>query len=253
MFLKTFCLKRNKTSYHEVLADSNLFEKFYEIDNPYNVECIAIPDGSVDIQCFWKGNAMNVYVAGSYREGGISKITEYDKCFGARFHTGILPMSLNGDIGKIINNRILLDSYFEIPGLKEKVKMDLLLEQKADCMLDLFRDVEVPKENMIIRFLIDEIKKNSGHVVVGDMIENLGYSHRYSDYVFKSTTGFSIKKYASIIRLQESIKCIMEKKEDNVYDKLGYYDQSHFIHDFKRFTSLTPNLLKKNAEEIEIV
>ncbi len=40
-----------------------------------------------------------------------------------------------------------------------------------------------------------------------------------------------------------------ENKTDcEIYDRLGYYDQAHYIHEFKRFTSLTPNAYRKNKE-----
>ena len=38
-----------------------------------------------------------------------------------------------------------------------------------------------------------------------------------------------------------------------IYERLGYYDQAHFIKDFKKNTSLTPNKFGKVNSELNIV
>ena len=53
--------------------------------------------------------------------------------------------------------------------------------------------------------------------------------------------GMSIKQYSDIIRIQQAIYGIETNNLDFIYENLGYYDQSHFIRDFKRYTLLTPS------------
>jgi AraC-like DNA-binding protein len=252
MNLKTYFINRN-VSYREVLADSDIFEKFYQIDNPKAEAFIAIPDGCVDIQYLWRGSEMKVHIAGSFREGGIAQAANYDRCFGGRFKTGVLPNFLRGHIEELIGSRRAIDTYLRIPELEEEMNFNLLLEQKADRLLWLIGNEKTNEDNATIRYIIEQIEESYGNIVVGDMVESLGYSHRYTDKVFKNTVGFSIKKFANIVRLQECIKCLFNRDEDAVYNKLGYYDQSHFIHDFKRFTSYTPSAFKKKIGHIDIV
>lgn len=253
MRMKTFCMDKKKIEYQEIFADSDLFEKFYEIENPTNTDCIAIPDGGVDIQCLWRGDAMKIQVAGSFKQGGVSPISNYDCCFGGRFKRGVVPKCLQGHVESVIANRVPIEMFLEVPVLTKNLKKGLYLEQKADFMLQIFEDAEITEENIITKFLIEEIDKNRGKVVVSEMVESLGYSHRYIDHVFKNMIGMSVKKYAGIVRLQNSLSYLVNQKEDDVYEKLGYYDQAHFIHDFKRFTSFTPNVMKKKAKQLQIV
>lgn len=71
--------------------------------------------------------------------------------------------------------------------------------------------------------------------------------------MFKDYVGFSMKKYACIIRMQQAIGCLKKDKDADmeIYDMLGYYDQAHFSHEFKKFTCLSPGMYKKS--EIIIV
>ncbi len=253
MIYKTYCFNKKLLNYHELLADSNIFEKFYEIENPANAKLTAMPDGRVDIQFTWKDGEMVANICGSLLNGKVSSLTDFDKCFGARFHVGVLPKEIKKNLDKIIDNRILLDHVLPLPQLKNIFHEDLPLEQKAGCMLQLFENKKTTEENEIIQYLLKEIHKNQGHVIISGMIENLGYSHRYTNYVFKSNVGCSIKKFACIVRLQESLSCVLDRKEDEIYNKLGYYDQAHFIHDFKKFTLLTPNAMKKKGSDMNFV
>ncbi len=253
MIYKTYCFKKKLLNYHELLADSNVFEKFYEIENPTNAELTAMPDGRVDIQFTWKDGKMVANICGSLLNGKVSFLTNFDKCFGARFHVGALPKEIKKNLDIIINNRIMLDNVLPLAQWKDIFHENLPLEQKADYVLQLFENKKTTQDNEIIQYLLKEIHKNQGHVIISDMIENLGYSHRYTNYVFKTNVGCSIKKFACIVRMQESLSCVLDCKEDEIYNKLGYYDQAHFIHDFKKFTLLTPNAMKKKEREMNFV
>ncbi len=49
-----------------------------------------------------------------------------------------------------------------------------------------------------------------------------------------------MKKYSDIIRAQTAITYLNSTNLMDVIIDLGYYDQAHFIRDFKQYTSLTP-------------
>lgn len=59
---------------------------------------------------------------------------------------------------------------------------------------------------------------------------------------FSKYVGVNPKKFASIIRFQNvlQIKSKNNKSMTQLAYNNGYYDQSHFIHDFKSLTGLTP-------------
>ena len=152
-----------------------------------------------------------------------------------------------------MNNRIPLETIQNTSFIENYMNEDLLLEQKADLMLELFEYGSQVEENMLVSWLIHNIKEKKGHVIVGELIEKTGYSHRYADHVFKTNMGCSIKRFAGIERMQASIKYLLEEREDEIYSELGYYDQAHFIKDFKKFTTVTPNSFKKDSGKLAMM
>ena len=43
-----------------------------------------------------------------------------------------------------------------------------------------------------------------------------------------------MKKYAGIIRIQKALYYLQNNLTYEIYERLGYYDQAHFIKDFKK-------------------
>lgn len=76
---------------------------------------------------------------------------------------------------------------------------------------------------------------------VSEMVASMGYSRPYVNNVFKACFGVSLKKYSDIIRAQAANGHLERLSVMDAVADLGYCDQAHFIHDFKQYTSLTPN------------
>jgi AraC-like DNA-binding protein len=94
--------------------------------------------------------------------------------------------------------------------------------------------------------LIGRIIKELQHDTLPDSIKLLASKYhltpRYLQKLFLQYTGFTPKFYHKISRFQYSLKLI--NKGDTsltsiAYDR-GYFDQSHFIREFKFFTGVTP-------------
>lgn len=92
------------------------------------------------------------------------------------------------------------------------------------------------------------INETSGNIKVSELANKLLISDRSLRRQFHEHVGISPKTLCRITRLQSAIKvCIGNKQLDFLmaaYDS-GYFDQSHFIKDFKEFCSCTPSQYKK--------
>ena len=72
--------------------------------------------------------------------------------------------------------------------------------------------------------------------------QETGFSRQYLHKRFKAETGISIKKYQGIIRVARVLSFIRNNPKgltEAAYSN-GYFDQSHFIRDFKNITGLVP-------------
>ncbi len=94
-----------------------------------------------------------------------------------------------------------------------------------------------------VEYCVDALLKSEGSVSIDKLAAELEIGQRQLERKFIATVGLSPKFLARIIRFQNTLQLI-EKKEfvsfTNVAYDGGFYDQAHFIKDFKEFTGLNP-------------
>ena len=90
---------------------------------------------------------------------------------------------------------------------------------------------------------IKMIEHAIGQVSVQDVADKVCLGIKQFERTFSKYVGVNPKKFASIVRFQN----VMQMKRKHTSASMsqlafenGYYDQSHFIHDFKSLTDLTP-------------
>ena len=91
--------------------------------------------------------------------------------------------------------------------------------------LALFREVEPPR-------------------TVGEVTEQIGLSSRRFIQLFSSQVGLTPKLYSRIRRFQQVLQLIHNGVDYDWVDlaaACGYFDQAHFIHDFKSFSGINPS------------
>ena len=76
------------------------------------------------------------------------------------------------------------------------------------------------------------------------MAKEIGVSQRHLEIQFKRSVGLSPKTYSLIQRFKRMEFALRESSTVHWQDMVfayDYYDQNHFIKDFKRFTGQTPS------------
>jgi len=102
----------------------------------------------------------------------------------------------------------------------------------------LFRQlVRINTDNRLLHFSVNFISSLHGLTTIKQLEKKTGYTKRYLDLLFKNHLGISPKTLATIHRFQHFYKHF-DTNPANIYEL--YYDQSHFIKEFKRYTGLTP-------------
>ncbi|QMU27412.1 helix-turn-helix transcriptional regulator [Adhaeribacter radiodurans] len=91
---------------------------------------------------------------------------------------------------------------------------------------------------------IQSIIQNKGILSVNQLAEQTCLSTRQFERAFKSYSGFSPKLFSRIIRFQAALNEYgnQQKSLTEISYTCGYYDQSHFIHDFKEFSGHHPRV-----------
>ena len=91
--------------------------------------------------------------------------------------------------------------------------------------------------------LKSKIEAANGLVRIDELAEEAGVSIRQIDRLFREHLGVRPKAFARIARFQNAIGLLKKDPGCTMADvaaRCGYYDQSHFVHEFRRFAGAPP-------------
>lgn len=113
----------------------------------------------------------------------------------------------------------------------------LLLERRVDyCLEQFIDDPQTP---------------------LNEIVSTLGLSGKHLNRIFRKHVGTNPKTVQRVHRFQQAIRVLEETGSEKWIDlalESGYYDQAHFIGDFKRFTGVTPTqYLKKRTPYLNFI
>lgn len=96
-------------------------------------------------------------------------------------------------------------------------------------------------DDLVIRHVIERLFAAKGNVRIKDLANDTGLSRRTLERRFVDLVGATPKKVSRVIRLRNTImaRTQLPSWADVAYS-LGYYDQSHMIHDFLELYGVTP-------------
>ena len=104
-----------------------------------------------------------------------------------------------------------------------------------------------------IRYAANEIFESKGQIDLVNLIQEVYMSRRTFERKFLEEVGLSPKTYVKIRRFGYTCSLMAGHREVDFMEVLhrgGYYDQSHFIKDFKYFAGRTPGHYVKNNVEL---
>ena len=78
--------------------------------------------------------------------------------------------------------------------------------------------------------------------VSGGSDEGLAYSERHRRRLYQQQIGLAPKQVARIVRFQQALHELRTADEVSLE---GYYDQAHFIREFRAFTGMTPTAYRR--------
>lgn len=93
----------------------------------------------------------------------------------------------------------------------------------------------------LISVTVGLIKKYAGDIKITVLAEKVHISQSQLEKRFRKVVGASPKKFASIVRLRKVLDVAASQTSMTKLGlEAGYFDQAHFIKDFKSFTGTTP-------------
>lgn len=239
--------------YREILPDLRLQPYIYcyweakSIKSfPESFSYKVVADGCVDI-CFSPGISKYNFLFGL-----ITKFTDFQlenpfHLVGIRFLPGMFTRFFKFDLHEIANTTGEMDSI--APSTADYFNKSFSPEQKIETIKG-YLDTYLLKRLFNLKPDFDNRLFNSVNLILEkkgifnpDKIMDLGISPRHLRRVFHNYVGCSPKAFSNIVRFQNILRIRPSldtlKQSTSFYD-LGYYDQSHFIKEFKNFYGMTP-------------
>jgi AraC-like DNA-binding protein len=181
---------------------------------------------------------------------------------GVRFYPHSAAYFFNEDVS-VFNNEvidatglfggslsILHERLFENPDIQDRIT---LMEEYL-----LSRLVVSQKISDKIKFvgqIADSLKNAYDNEKIASVSVRNNISSRYLNQLFTRYTGLPPKLFFKINRFKYSLQLISNKdqKFTGIAYESGYFDQSHFIREFKLFTGVTPAAFSDQASPINLV
>jgi|SRR5450432_1121295 len=134
--------------------------------------------------------------------------------------------------------------------LAEASALNLKLRLLQDFLI---KRLEKAVPDPIYDYCINRIVDSKGMISVAQLEKKTGYSSRWLNRKFSEHLGTGPKNLSEIIRFKEfyqvySTGLKLQCLKDHIYHY--YYDQSHFLRAFKRFTGFTPTDLQNSLNEL---
>lgn len=101
-----------------------------------------------------------------------------------------------------------------------------------------------PELQMATKMII----KNYSNISCRDISAFVYYSERHLNRIFENYLGMNIKTFLRMVRINKAIRFMQNSQYSitNVSYETGFYDLSHFIHDFKSVCEITPQEYRNN-------
>ncbi len=104
-----------------------------------------------------------------------------------------------------------------------------------------------------VAYMINYMQDSPNAGSLEELAHAVGYSQKHLIRLFRDRVGVTPKMYMRLLRFQQVIKEIEQMEGHDWLDvahSCGYFDQAHFIRDFKNFSGFTPSTyaLRKNDQ-----
>lgn len=235
-----------------------LFEGYY----PAHTKERVLPNGSLELIVNLREDVFRVYdrhnldrfrsfrgclITGTHSEYSIIDTSSQASMIGIHFKPGGAFPFLGVPASELYDEVVSLDTLWGMtacdlrdqlleaatPEAKFRVLEQSLLERAGRSL----------ERHPAVAFALNELQAVPHTRNITDVIQHTGLSQRRFIQVFKDEVGLTPKLFCRIRRFQEALHLIRNGERVDWMDialTCGYFDQAHFIHDFRAFSGINP-------------
>ncbi|WP_222983886.1 helix-turn-helix domain-containing protein [Flagellimonas meishanensis] len=169
--------------------------------------------------------------------------------FGIKINPEGLPLFLNDSSRDFKNLYVELDYIMDrgLRELEERVLDKPLVKEKIavveDFLLKRISKLNANPDYLLFVALVEHIKEKRGELRFDALTTRFNMNYKKIERLFQHYLGVNPKTYIRIIRFNATIHLKNQLKDlslTQIGNEVGFFDQSHFIREFKLFSNLTP-------------
>jgi len=207
-----------------------------------------------------ENNAEKTFASGVYAQSRAFRKFAIEKEFGmlgVYLYPQAIPLLFDIPANELTNYNLDIATVFGKEGsmLEDRVMCAATHQHRIELISDFLQKKLIPlqKKSTYLSSTIRKAISTGKMPSVTEMASACNLSVRQIERDFQSLSGFSPRLFSKLARF----RALMENfpgKTNSIADlayEFDYYDQSHFINDFKRFTGLTPMQYVKDRAAVK--
>jgi len=222
---------------HEKIIPDGYPEMIFHYQDPYKS----------NINGSWRDLGDKYIIAGQIRNHFYLENTGYTGMFAIKFQPWVFKNLFNVDMSSLTDNAILIPDaiYQQIKPLKDIAFEPISFEnkvKKSEQWLSHFVSKISPPSSQG-QAAVTMILASNGQLSLDEVLTQTQLNERQLERYFKTHIGVSPKFYCRIIRFSYIFKLASSEHPNwaAISAQSGFYDQSHFIKNFKEFTGEEPS------------
>jgi AraC-like DNA-binding protein len=234
----------------------------YESDAEHLVDDKAFATGCVEIMFNLDGTQWQTHSNGKFIETAKAelwgqvlkplplKLAGKSSMLGIRFHPFGAALFFNEEVNlfndQVIDLRSLMGKAIDdlYQRLQDSTGLTERLELIEHFLLNrLTHSASRQEKTTLVKFVMNELTRDEFFDNIENVAARYGITSRYLQKIFLQYTGLTPKRYAKINRFQKSLVLVGrgDLSLTSIAYQSGYFDQSHFIREFRSFTGITPS------------
>ncbi|MBC9933009.1 helix-turn-helix domain-containing protein [Chitinophaga qingshengii] len=174
---------------------------------------------------------------------------------GIRFKPGGLAAFTNAPVADLLNTLLPAELLLgkAVKSLETRLS-DCQDDDERVQLLDIILKTELknaPADLQMVNHSIDILRNTPDDVSIDTICRQTGWYYKKLERVFLKSVGYTPKHYHKILRFNKAVRYMRTTHIlTDVCHVCNYFDQAHFIRDFRLFTGTTPGQFKKEDNRV---
>lgn len=213
----------------------------------------VLPDGCVDIMFIrHKNRSSAIYIGTPLHADALAHchfFAKDDLIFGVRFLQGNMTWMRHCCAKELLN------ASFDFAAISGETE---LIESICDCMdfqkqIQIFMQRYLPEYQKVHMkllnrknpafYMMQQMLGSNGNVRIQKLSEEMAFSVRHLNEMFRTAYGVSPKEFEKLVRFQNSLTQLEQNNRiSDAAMAAGYYDQSHLLKEFRSLVGISPKM-----------